>query len=37
MSGKVINRLALVSLIFLFAQGCATNPVTGKSEIAMSE
>lgn len=37
MSGKVISRLALVSLIFLFSQGCATNPVRGKSEIAMSE
>lgn len=37
MSGKVITRLALVSLILLFAQGCATNPVTGKSEIALSE
>ena len=36
--GKLpIVRLALVGAILLLAQGCATNPVTGKTEIALSE
>lgn len=30
-------RLFLVALVFAVVQGCATNPVTGKSEIALSE
>lgn len=37
MRANLITRLALVSLILVFAQGCATNPVTGKSQIALSE
>ena len=32
-----LSRIALLWLVLLFAQGCATNPVTGKSQLAMSE
>ncbi len=34
---KVINRCVLLACVVVFAQGCATNPVTGRSEIALSE
>lgn len=32
----LVSRLIVAALV-LFAQGCATNPVTGKSELALSE
>ncbi len=34
---KVINRCVLLACIVVFAQGCATNPVTGRPEVALSE
>lgn len=37
MSITLISRLALCAVILMFAQGCATNPVTGKRQIALSE
>jgi len=33
----ISKRTAFVVLILLFVQGCATNPVTGRPELAMSE
>lgn len=30
-------RLAILGVVVLFLQACATNPVTGKSQLAMSE
>ena len=37
MSKTLITRLGLVGVLVLLLQACATNPVTGKSQIAMSE
>ncbi|NNC99451.1 MAG: M48 family metalloprotease [Gammaproteobacteria bacterium] len=37
MKKPIIARLTLVGVLLLFAQGCATNPVSGKSELALSE
>lgn len=37
MNKIVIARLGLVGVLVLLVQACATNPVTGKSQVAMSE
>lgn len=34
---KTLSKLLLLGSIIILFQGCATNPVTGKSEIALSE
>jgi len=34
---SVISRLGAVSILLMFMQGCATDPVTGKRTMAMSE
>ena len=37
MNKALITRLGLVGVLVLLVQACATNPVTGKSQVAMSE
>lgn len=37
MTSKQLVRLFLVATFLLLVQGCATNPVTGRSELALSE
>lgn len=34
---SIVARLALVGVILFLAQGCATNPVTGRTQLALSE
>jgi predicted Zn-dependent protease len=34
---SLISRLGILIFVVLFAQACATNPVTGKRELALSE
>jgi len=37
MNKLILLKLSLVVVALNFAQGCATNPVTGKSQVALSE
>ena len=37
MINNVFRRVASIFFLLLFLQACATNPVSGKRELAMSE
>ncbi len=37
MSKQLLVRISLICAALFFIQGCATNPVTGKSQVALSE
>ena len=37
MDGRMACRMSLIGLLLIVLQACATNPVTGKRELAMSE